>query len=249
MASWLFLTIMLASHNDPPLNPALRINLPNKLVYEVHRYAFTTGSQAWIDNPLNQFCGGCIKGFEDTAGFLLNYGKDSVPLLVSEFGVDQRSTNEADNRSGVVGMEEMYGVLDGTWSNIRNGLFPWQFQLPQSMHRDPHLKFPWHYILYHPQTGNCAHVGRNSQITRGDCRTIVVGPTMHAMGILDCWTNLIYVSRSLEKGNRSLFPMTAQVLRATGVYFTVYSYKLALEMDEGLSYAWMGGWVDVSHRF
>uniref|UniRef100_A0A7N0TR71 Glycoside hydrolase family 5 domain-containing protein n=1 Tax=Kalanchoe fedtschenkoi TaxID=63787 RepID=A0A7N0TR71_KALFE len=210
-------------------NPNLRINLPaNKLVYEVHRYAFSIASQNWLNKPLNQVCGNFIKWFEDAAGFLINSPRDKVPLLVSEFGVDQRGTNEADNRflpcflahltgadldwalwafqgsyyvrSGSVGMEEMYGVLDGSWAKPRNPAFKGLFQLPQSItqsnHRsllfdhhstilswaknqtnlflicaDFHSKAGWHYILYHPLSGDCAHASRNNVVRRGDCQS------------------------------------------------------------------------------
>ncbi|CAM8993590.1 unnamed protein product [Rhodiola kirilowii] len=86
-------------------NLSLRIDLPHKLVYEVHRYAFTHRyssapgrRQTWRILSSNRLCGNLKNQFEDQAGFLRNSNINPVPLFVSEFGVDQSGLNEAENR-------------------------------------------------------------------------------------------------------------------------------------------------------
>ncbi|KAL9679987.1 hypothetical protein QQ045_017858 [Rhodiola kirilowii] len=142
-------------------NSSLRIDLADKLVYEVHRYSFTAGGrQNWLVHPLNQVCGNVKNQFEDQAGFLLN-SSNPVPLFVSEFGVDQRGVNQADNRflscflsliaekdldwalwalqgsyylkNGNVGPEETYGVLDSTWTTPRDKAFKRHYGLLLNM--------------------------------------------------------------------------------------------------------------------
>lgn len=142
-------------------NPSLRLNLADKLVYEIHRYSFTAGGrQNWLVHPVNQVCGDFKNRFEDQAGFLLN-SSNPVPLFVSEFGVDQRGVNKADNRflscflsilaekdldwamwalqgsyylrNGNTTTDETYGVLDFTWNLPRNVAFRRQYELLLNM--------------------------------------------------------------------------------------------------------------------
>lgn len=142
-------------------NPSLRLNLADKLVYEIHRYSFTAGGrQNWLVHPVNQACGDFKNRFEDQAGFLLN-SSNPVPLFVSEFGVDQRGVNKADNRflscflsilaekdldwamwalqgsyylrNGNTTTDETYGVLDFTWNLPRNVAFRRQYELLLNM--------------------------------------------------------------------------------------------------------------------
>uniref|UniRef100_A0A7N0VI13 Glycoside hydrolase family 5 domain-containing protein n=1 Tax=Kalanchoe fedtschenkoi TaxID=63787 RepID=A0A7N0VI13_KALFE len=142
-------------------NASLRLDLADKLVYEIHRYSFTGGGrQNWLVHPVNRICGYLKNRFEDQAGFLLS-SDAPVPLFVSEFGVDQRGVNQADNRflscfltviaekdldwalwalqgsyylkSGKVGPEETYGVLDASWANPRDGAFKRHYGLLLNM--------------------------------------------------------------------------------------------------------------------
>lgn len=125
-------------------NRPVKLTFTGKLVFEVHWYGFSDG-QAWADGNPNQVCGHVVGEVKRKAGFLLDKG---FPLFVSEFGVDQRGTDVNDNRylncfvaaaaeldlefafwtlvgsyyfrTGVVGMNEHYGVLSWNWSEIRN---------------------------------------------------------------------------------------------------------------------------------
>lgn len=137
-------------------------NLHNKLVLEVHLYSFSGDSQAkFTQNPLNKICSKVMNGFVERAGFVVE-GERAVPLLVSEFGMDQReSGNEADERfmscfgaylarkdldwavwgwqgsyyyrQGQARPGEVFGVLNYDWSGVRNPRFSQRFQLLQTM--------------------------------------------------------------------------------------------------------------------
>ncbi|KAK6947853.1 Glycoside hydrolase, family 5 [Dillenia turbinata] len=138
----------------------LNLNLDNKLVYEAHWYSFSGKRREWEVQPLNQVCASAIQRFKNQAAFLIT-GQNPVPLFVSEFGVDQRGVNRADNRflscflsfaaendldwalwalqgsyylrNGRPGFDESYGVLDVDWNNLRNPKFQERFQLIQTM--------------------------------------------------------------------------------------------------------------------
>lgn len=88
-------------------------------------------------------------------------GTEAVPLFVSEFGFDQSGVNEADDRflscfsahlakedldwalwawqgsyyyrQGNVEPEEVFGVLNYNWSDVRNHRFSQMFGLLQTM--------------------------------------------------------------------------------------------------------------------
>ncbi|WOH13656.1 hypothetical protein DCAR_0833167 [Daucus carota subsp. sativus] len=152
------------------LKKPLNLTFTGKVVFEAHWYSFSDGS-AWIDGNPNQVCGRAVKYMmEKAGGFLLAQG---YPLFVSEFGIDQRGTNDNDNRyfncflgwaaendldsalwtlggsyylrEGVVGLEEFYGMYDWNWGKIRNPSF---LQRIAALHRP-------HKIIYHPATGLC----------------------------------------------------------------------------------------------
>lgn len=123
------------------------LTFSNKLVFEVHWYGFSD-SEDWETGNPNQVCGRVVDNIMKKSGFLLEKG---YPLFVSEWGVDQRGTDENDNRylncftawaadhdldwalwtlagsyyfrEGVVGMEEFYGVLNWNWCEPRNSSF------------------------------------------------------------------------------------------------------------------------------
>ncbi|KAK6928759.1 Glycoside hydrolase, family 5 [Dillenia turbinata] len=134
-------------------------NLDNKLVYEAHWYSFTGGDrQKWKVNTLSQVCDKTTQAFNNLAVFVTK-GEKPVPLFLSEFGVDERGTGQADNRflscflafatendmdwaiwalqgtyylkNGHPEFDETYGVLDGTWNHLRNPNFRERFQLMQ----------------------------------------------------------------------------------------------------------------------
>lgn len=125
----------------------VNLTFSGKLVFEIHRYSFTDG-KSWETGNANQVCGQVLNDMMSRGGFLLDQG---YPLFVSEFGADQRGTNVNDNRyfncflglaaeldfdwalwtlvgsyylrEGVVGLNEVYGVMDWNWCDIRNSSF------------------------------------------------------------------------------------------------------------------------------
>lgn len=131
----------------------------NKIVFETHRYSFTEGQSNWyLTQPLNKVCDTIKEEIMNKSGFLIK-GKNAAPLFVSEFGIDQRGTNQADNlflgcflsllaeldldwavwalqgnyytREGQPGMEEMYGMFNSTWNSLRSPEYHAKLQLIQ----------------------------------------------------------------------------------------------------------------------
>jgi hypothetical protein len=115
-----------------------------KLVFEVHWYSFSD-ARAWEAGNANEVCARAAREFERRGGFLLARG---FPLFLSEFGADLRGGDLRGNRyfpcaaavaaehdldwaywalqgsyalrQGVAGMDEVYGVLDWSWTKPRN---------------------------------------------------------------------------------------------------------------------------------
>lgn len=125
-------------------NRPVSVSFSRKLVFELHWYGFSDGHGAWVNENLNQVCGKISR--QKTR--MLDHG---FPLFFSEFGMDERGTNEGDDRfltcflgwaaendldfalwslqgsyylrQGVKDMEEYFGLLDRSWSGIRNSTF------------------------------------------------------------------------------------------------------------------------------
>lgn len=160
---------------DRPLN----LSFSGKLVFELHWYAFSDGS-AWASGNPNRVCGQVVGNLNRLSFFLLQ----RWPLLVSEFGVDQRGTNANDNRylscfagvaadldfdwalwtlvgsyylrEGVVGMIEYYGALDENWAELRNSSLFQRFRALQPPLKGPGLSETTpHKVIFHPATGLC----------------------------------------------------------------------------------------------
>lgn len=124
-------------------------NLNNKLVFEAHWYSFGISAEKW-EAQTNQLCASVTKTAKDNYLFLTT-GKNAFPLVLSEFGPDQRGVNEADNRyiscllaavaesdidwalwtfqgsymlrEGRVNTGEAYGVMDLNWDKPQNPSF------------------------------------------------------------------------------------------------------------------------------
>lgn len=125
----------------------LKLNIKNKLVYELHRYAFSGGSQLWLNQPFNEACGKVTRQIYREGGFLTE-GENAAPLFITEFGINQAEMGRVDSsfldcflgylagsdldwsiwalqgsyyiRKGQRGFEETFGMLDSNWSSIRN---------------------------------------------------------------------------------------------------------------------------------
>ncbi|MQL82907.1 hypothetical protein Taro_015383 [Colocasia esculenta] len=171
----------------------------DKLVLEAHWYSFGK-REDWASRSPDRVCADAAREFENRAGFVTR-GDDgsSWPLFVSEFGVDQRGTNRADNRflscflafaaerdldwgmwalqgsyywrNGQPGFAETYGVLDANWDLPRNPRFPERFRLIQGMLQDPDSQVPAYLIIYHPLSGQCLLADDTSNVVLGDCRS------------------------------------------------------------------------------
>ncbi|KAL6899656.1 hypothetical protein ACP4OV_006314 [Aristida adscensionis] len=152
-----------------------------KLVFELHWYSFTDG-RAWETGNANEVCGRVARDVARRGGFLLDRG---FPLFLSEFGADFRGGDLKDNRyypcaaavaaeldldwalwalqgsyalrQGVAGMDEVYGVLDWSWSRPRNASVLPRIQALQRPLRGPGYVDELPYaMLFHPLTGLCA---------------------------------------------------------------------------------------------
>nr|GEV62353.1 ricin B, lectin domain, glycoside hydrolase, family 5 [Tanacetum cinerariifolium] len=147
-------------------NNPVKLSFNNKLVFEAHWYGFSNGND-WATSNSNEVCGRVIETMQTNAIFLLDQG---YPLFISEWGVDQRGTNENDNRylncflgwaaehdldwalwslvgsyyyrEGVAGMEEFYGVLNWNWHEARNSSFLKKISPLQSPFQGKGT--PWH---------------------------------------------------------------------------------------------------------
>ncbi|XP_017701932.1 glycosyl hydrolase 5 family protein-like [Phoenix dactylifera] len=172
----------------------------SKLVLEAHWYAFSGGQRlVWADQPPNRVCSEMVRRFDEQAGFVIrNENGTSLPLFVSEFGVDQRGTNRADNRflscflgyaaerdldwalwalqgsyylrNGIPGFNETYGVLDANWDRPKNPRFREKFRLIQDTLQDPRLSVAAYQIIYHPHSGQCVSVDDSSNVVLSDCK-------------------------------------------------------------------------------
>ncbi|OEL22417.1 hypothetical protein BAE44_0016564 [Dichanthelium oligosanthes] len=152
-----------------------------KLVFEVHWYSFSD-ARAWETENANEVCGRAARDFARRGGFLIARG---FPLFLSEFGADLRGRDLKDNRffpcaaavaaehdldwaywalqgsyalrQGVTGMDEVYGVLDWSWSKPRNETVLPRIQALQRPIQGPGYGEALPYtMLFHPLTGLCA---------------------------------------------------------------------------------------------
>ncbi|KAL8142435.1 hypothetical protein V2J09_015467 [Rumex salicifolius] len=175
-------------------NKPVKVSFSEKLVFEVHWYAFSD-RQAWIDGNLNQVCGSVRNNVTRRAGFLVDQG---WPLFVSEFGIDLRANDPNGNRfyscflawaadldldwalwaltgsyyfrEGVVGMEEFYGVLDRDWREPRNSTFLQRISILQSRLKGPGvLESGMQKIIFHPATGMCVLRKKKTSLLLGPC--------------------------------------------------------------------------------
>ncbi|CAM8948756.1 unnamed protein product [Rhodiola kirilowii] len=137
--------------------------LDNKLLFEFPWYSFSQqhSQRDWGTEPLYQSCATYTQWFDTEAGFIFRNTTNLYPLILTEFGIDERGMDVAANsfltclctiaagneldwglwalqgsyyiRSGVPGPEEDYGVLDNNWSQPRNPAVLQRFKLLQEM--------------------------------------------------------------------------------------------------------------------
>ncbi|URD86212.1 glycosyl hydrolase family 5 protein [Musa troglodytarum] len=173
----------------------VNLSFTKKLVFEYHWYGFSDGGDWGSQNP-NEVCAMVIGNITRKGGFLLEQG---WPLFLSEFGIDQRGINEADNhflscflsfaaekdidwalwalqgsyyiREGQLGPDETYGALSWDWCKARNSSFIQRLSAIQSPFQGPGLSKSSPYnMIFHPSTGLC--IVTNSQLKQlqlGQC--------------------------------------------------------------------------------
>ncbi|KAF0929420.1 hypothetical protein E2562_021433 [Oryza meyeriana var. granulata] len=178
-----------------------------KLVFELHWYSFADAG-AWEAENANEVCGRVARDFvARRGGFLLDAG---FPLFLSEFGADTRGGSRKDDRyfpcaaavaaeldldwalwalqgsyalrQGVTATDEVYGVLDWSWSKPRNVTALSRIQSLQRPLRGPGYDEARPYtVLYHPLTGRCvvrraADAASSSSSAAAAAVTLVLGP-------------------------------------------------------------------------
>ncbi|KAL5998251.1 hypothetical protein ACLOJK_009189 [Asimina triloba] len=194
----------------------VQVSFTGKLVFELHWYSFSD-SKAWATGNVNEVCGRMTGNVMNKGGFLLKRG---FPVFFSEFGMDQRNTNQNDNRymscylaaaadhdwdwaiwslqgsyylrEGTVGLEEMYGMLSWDWSEIRNPAYLRRISSLQAPFQGPAISNVKPYkVLYYPLTGQCVWTDPNLML--GLCA-----------GTMGAWNYTPEKTLTLEGSNLSL---------------------------------------------
>ncbi|KAL8211479.1 hypothetical protein R6Q57_005916 [Mikania cordata] len=171
--------------------------LPNKLVYEAHRYSWSGGRGKWLGPSLNKICKSVTSDINKKVGFLTTWSH-KAPLFISEFGVNLMGSNHADNnflpcymtylagmdldwalwalqgsyyvRHGVQNMEEPYGLLDANWTQLRNPGFNRKlYLLHQTLQVPKETLRSNHTFMYHPLSGLCVVSNHKNQIFANEC--------------------------------------------------------------------------------
>ncbi|PWZ38704.1 Endoglucanase E1 [Zea mays] len=130
----------LAFLNSRPVN----LSFTGKVAFEVHWYSFSNGPE-WSSGNANQACARITAGITRRAFYLLDRG---WPVILSEFGGSYYL------REGVLGLDEVYGVLDWAWCRPRNDTALRRVQALQRPLRGPGLAEAAPYtVLFHPVSG------------------------------------------------------------------------------------------------
>ncbi|KAL1551964.1 cellulase [Salvia divinorum] len=173
---------------------AFNVNFTNKLVFEAHWYTFGIPDKAWTAQT-NNLCATQTKRARDDYLFLTS-AKNSFPVFMGEFGIDERGLNVADNRyitcflavvaefdvdwalwslqgsyilrQGIVNHDEYYGILDIDWDRLRSPAFVSRLQIIQQINQDFTSKKPTYYKIFHPLSGQCVQIVKN-EIVLASC--------------------------------------------------------------------------------
>ncbi|KAL6851459.1 hypothetical protein ACP4OV_020392 [Aristida adscensionis] len=183
-----------------------RLSFAGKAAFEVHWYSFSNPHE-WTAGNANRVCARIAASVARRALYLLGEG---WPVILSEFGVDNRGVNAGDNRyygcvaaaaaaadldwalwtlpgsyylrDGVPDHDEAYGVLDGAWRAPRNATALRRLRALQRPFRGPGLaEAPPHAVLFHPATGLCVVRRR-----RGSPPAMMLPPTAQPLELGPC---------------------------------------------------------------
>ncbi|XP_024996662.1 uncharacterized protein LOC112529571 [Cynara cardunculus var. scolymus] len=175
----------------------LTIDLDNKIVFEAHWYPFGQPPEKWIFQT-NEYCANMTKLFMDNSGFLFRTDENPVPLFLSEFGLDQRGGNEMENRyfvcvlatiaendidwalwqlpgsfmlrEGIVDHEDVFGMYDSKWENLRNSTTLERLHFVQTnIQGSIASSDSTSYVLYHPLSGQCVEAS-DDVLSMTNCR-------------------------------------------------------------------------------
>ncbi|ESQ32865.1 hypothetical protein EUTSA_v10003968mg [Eutrema salsugineum] len=145
------------------------LTFSGKLVFELHRYAFTN-TEIWSSKNPNDACGEVQKIIDDGGGFNLR----DFPVFLSEFGIDLRGGNVNDNRyiGCILGWAAENDVDWSIWAltgsyYIREGvagMVEYYGPVPQ-----PKV----YNLVFHPLTGLCMVQTSSdpNKVTLGTCNT------------------------------------------------------------------------------
>ncbi|WCJ26387.1 Cellulase (glycosyl hydrolase family 5) protein [Euphorbia peplus] len=179
----------------------LPTNFNNKLVYDAHWYSWGAGSKTdWDVKFLNEVCHTKTKNFINKTGFTPTLKVNPVPLFLGEFGLDQSLLSKADDhylscllsfvtdfdldwglwglqgsyyfRENQIGMEETFGIMDYQWNRVRNVELQNRLEIIKRVNIDPASKFYKSYIIFHPQSGSCIHIGNKKEIFSSTCNKV-----------------------------------------------------------------------------
>ncbi|KFK38059.1 hypothetical protein AALP_AA3G064700 [Arabis alpina] len=177
-------------------NHQVNLSFKNKLVFELHWYAFTNNA-LWKSNNVNDFCAHIFAHERRKGGFLLEKG---FPLFLSEFGADLRGGDLEGNRymncmlawavekdidwavwvltgdyylrEGKRNVVEPFGILDTNWHDARNSSYLQRLSVIQQPHKGPGLRHNHHKKIFHPLTGLCIvreSLCHDSELVLGPC--------------------------------------------------------------------------------
>lgn len=152
------------------------VSFTDKLVFELHWYSFSDGRDSWRKHNPNDFCVKIIEKVTHNGGFLLGRG---FPLILSEFGTDQRGVDISGNRymnclvawaaendldwavwaltgdyylrTGKTDINEVYGILDVNWKDVRNSTYLQKLSGIQHPYKGDYqiIIFPYFFLFFY----------------------------------------------------------------------------------------------------
>eukprot|EP01018_Ginkgo_biloba_P000642 Gb_13276 [translate_table: standard] len=225
----------------------------DKIAYEMHWYAFTDGN-AWAEGNPNEVCASVTSRMNENAAFI---AASPAPLIISEFGIDQRGTNVNDNRyincflafaaggdfdwalwtlqgsyysrDDKPGSEETYGVFNDNWDGLRNPSFLSRLKSIQQPFQDPFSsQGALHQLIYHPSTGLCINVGSGNTLKLDSCNNARAWNYSGQQGSI----GLVGKSECIgAQGNGLVAVLTAECSTPNSLWQSVSASKLQIAVN------------------